>query len=306
MEGSMWKRSGRRTVSTIVLSLVAVASCEEYTPPSVVVMHDAPVAVAIDAVMAPAGSAPPETGNPLQPALVGFASGALALHGYLYRPLGKGPFPAIVYDHGSAPQPGSMLDQAEFYVKHGYVLFVPHRRGFGQSANAGVPSLLLPASPTDLYAELEAEVDDVMAAVTYLASVPEVDRTRIATVGCGFGGVDALLAAERGQGLVAAIDFAGAAIPWSHSAPLRERMKAAARNAAIPVFFIQAGNDYDTSPSKELSRERAGSNKPVQTHVFPPFGSTPADGHAFCMGGAAPPWGDEVLTFLSSAMGTGR
>ena len=35
--------------------------------------------------------------------VVTFPSGSLTLHGELYKPEGKGPFPAIVYNHGSAP-----------------------------------------------------------------------------------------------------------------------------------------------------------------------------------------------------------
>lgn len=44
--------------------------------------------------------------------------------------------------------------------------------------------------------------------------------------------------------------------------------------------------------------------KPVRVHVFPPNGTTHEDGHAFCMGGGSPPWGDEVLTFLEETMRT--
>ena len=35
--------------------------------------------------------------------VVTFPSGKLTLHGVLYRPDGVGPFPAVVYNHGSAP-----------------------------------------------------------------------------------------------------------------------------------------------------------------------------------------------------------
>ena len=33
---------------------------------------------------------------------VTFPSGDITLHGVVYRPEGKGPFPAVVYNHGSA------------------------------------------------------------------------------------------------------------------------------------------------------------------------------------------------------------
>jgi dipeptidyl aminopeptidase/acylaminoacyl peptidase len=194
-----------------------------------------------------------------------------------------------------------------FYVEHGFVLFVPHRRGQGRSKDAGVDINLIyrrtqPDSPA--FAEaLVTQTDDVMAAIAYIASLPYVDRNRIATAGCSLGGIESLFAAERGTGIVAAIDFAGASITWATNAPLRERMQIAARNAKVPVFFLQAENDYDTTPSRVLSDEMKKAGKPMRFHIFPPNGHTPAEGHGFCIGGRNPPWGDDVLAFLADAMG---
>ena len=38
------------------------------------------------------------------PEIVGFSSGSLTLRGELFLPEGKGPFPVILYNHGSAPK----------------------------------------------------------------------------------------------------------------------------------------------------------------------------------------------------------
>lgn len=89
-------------------------------------------------VAAPPPAAPQRpSGSKFEPALVTFKSGDLTLSGFLYKPDGDGPFPAIVYNHGSEPLPGPKPDQASFYVAHGFVLFVPHRRGHGRSTHAG-------------------------------------------------------------------------------------------------------------------------------------------------------------------------
>jgi hypothetical protein len=72
---------------------------------------------------------------------------------------------------------------------------------------------------------------------------------------------------------------------WSRSPPLRERMMAAARNAKVPVFFIQAENDADTSPTLVLSQAMTAAGKPARAHVFPPHGKTIQDGHGFCVDG---------------------
>jgi dipeptidyl aminopeptidase/acylaminoacyl peptidase len=188
-----------------------------------------------------------------------------------------------------------------FYVPHGFVLFVPHRRGQGESANAGAS--IEEMSATARIDELVEQSDDVMAAIAYVASLPYVDPKRVAVSGCSFGGIESLLAAERGTGIVAAIDFAGGAILWASQPELQDRMRAAARNARVPVFFAQAENDYNTAPSLELSAEMLRAGKPVRVHVFPPNGSSHEEGHRFCAGGPNPPWGDEVLAFLNAAMG---
>src|SRR5438552_4034469 len=71
---------------------------------------------------------------------VTFPSGDITLHGVLYKPGGTGPFPAVVYNHGSAP--GMMSEQAfaalgPVFASHGWVFFGPYRRGQGLSASAG-------------------------------------------------------------------------------------------------------------------------------------------------------------------------
>jgi dienelactone hydrolase len=74
------------------------------------------------------------------PDTVTFQNGAITLHGLLYKPEGNGPFPAVLYNHGSAR---GMLSNEAFeaiapvYVSRGWVFFAPYRRGQGLSATAG-------------------------------------------------------------------------------------------------------------------------------------------------------------------------
>jgi dienelactone hydrolase len=240
------------------------------------------------------------------PELVTFPSGPLTLHGFLYRPSGSGPFPAVVFNHGSEKLPGDKRGQADFYVAHGFVLFVPHRRGQGRSQDQGryVDDFFEQgaADSPAFVEELVRQTDDVMAAVAYVASLPDVDAKHVAVAGCSLGGIESLFAAERGTGIVAAVDFAGASMTWARSPTLRERMKTAARNAKVPVLFLQAENDFDTTPTRALAAEMSSAGKPARAHVYPPNGVTADDGHAFCSGGANPPWADEVLAFVREPM----
>src|SRR6266403_4322001 len=71
---------------------------------------------------------------------VTFPSGEITLHGVLYKPEGTGPFPAVIYNHGSAP--GMMSKEAfaalgPVFASHRWVFFGPYRRGQGLSASAG-------------------------------------------------------------------------------------------------------------------------------------------------------------------------
>jgi len=159
------------------------------------------------------------------------------------------------------------------------------------------------AGPSYFADLLATQTDDVTAAVRYVASLPHVDPKRVAISGCSFGGIVSLFAAARPIGIVAAVDFAGGAMRWAVDPTLQDRMKAAARAATVPVFFVQAENDFTTAPSLVLSDEMKRAGKPTRVHVFPPKGTTAMDGHGFCMGGEDPPWGSEMLAFLRETMG---
>src|SRR5580704_18873895 len=77
----------------------------------------------------PAQSSPQQAGA----TEVTFPAEGLELHGFIYRPAGPGPFPAVVWNHGSEKKPGWQPDLAGFYTRHGWVFFMPHRHGHGRS-----------------------------------------------------------------------------------------------------------------------------------------------------------------------------
>lgn len=254
----------------------------------------------------------PET-DPTPPAAtetVSFTSATLKLGGLLLRPEGNGPFPAVLYNHGSAP--GSSSDTAFAYLapvfaKQGWVFFMPYRRGQGLSSSAG-PYILdeidkarqtggpEAAQKTQLWLLQTDQLADQLAARAYLQSLGFVQARRIAVAGNSFGGIEALLGAEQG-GYCAAVDAAGAAESWSQSAPLRERMLHAVDNTRVPILFFQAANDYDLTPSRELFDFQHKAGRPAELKVYPAFGSTPADGHSFAYRGVAG-WSADVLDFL--------
>ena len=248
--------------------------------------------------------------------IVTFPSGGLTLHGVLYKPEGTGPFPAVVYNHGSAR---GMLSSEAFealgpaFASHGWVFFGPYRRGQGLSASAGpfIGDQIAAAEKTGgmsaaaaaMVRLLETDhLNDQLAALAWLRQQRFVRPDRIAVAGTSFGGVEAVLGAERGH-YCAAIDSAGGAQSWAQAPELRSLMTRAVRNATAPIFFFQAANDYDLSPSKTLSAAMKDAGKAYEEKVYPPFGKSPQEGHAFGYFGASV-WADDVFRFLNQHCAT--
>ena len=240
-----------------------------------------------------------------QPQEVTFPSGKLMLHGFLYRPAGSGPFPAILYNHGSERQPGSKAALGQLFSGREYVFFLPHRRSHGRSPNDSFVDSLYDRGAAGIVALHEVHLDDQLAALSYLKQLPFVDSNRIAVAGCSYGGIQTVLAveanAEQKLGMRAAIDFAGGAMSW-RSLGLRNRMVTAIRKTTIPVMFIQAENDYDLGPSRTLANELEQLGKPHKLLIFPPYGHTHQEGHSFCGGPGGEIWGPAVFSFLAAAM----
>jgi dienelactone hydrolase len=243
---------------------------------------------------------------------VTYQDGKNPLRGLLYRPDGAGPFPALLYNHGSAPglANNEAFDAiAPVFVARGWAFFAPYRRGQGLSAGAG-PYIMdevgsaragggTPAAAEMLTRLLVTDhLDDQMTALHWLRAQPFVRPDAIATMGNSFGGLQAVLGAERG-GYCAAVDAAGGAESWKEAPPLRERMIHAARSAATPIFFFQAANDFDVDPSRVLFAERRAAGKPAELRIYPEFGRGGRAGHSFPYRGVTV-WRDDVIAFVEA------
>jgi carboxymethylenebutenolidase len=214
--------------------------------------------------------------QPIAPQVVTFPSGNLRLKGYLWTPPGLGPFPAVLFNHGSGGATadvtaGMQITEAAdilapFFLKHGYAFFYPFRRGQGPSTDQA--SFMQDV----LHREEEAkgkearqrlqftlltteQLDDVMAALAFLKSAPHIDSRRIAVAGHSFGGQLTLLAAERDPTIRAAVTFAAAANTWEQSTELRERLFSAVTKAKASIMLTHAENDYSTVPGRALADE---------------------------------------------------
>jgi len=106
-----------------------------------------------------------------------------------------------------------------------------------------------------------------------------------------------VLGVERG-GYCAGIDSAGGAQSWADAPELQSRMTRAVRNAKAPIFFFQAANDFDLSPSKTLSAEMNQAGKTYKLKIYPAYGDSTRDGHSFGYFGSDV-WAEDVFGFLN-------
>jgi len=117
---------------------------------------------------------------------VSFRNGAVTLSGSLLLPKSSGPYPAILFLHGSGPEsrwPQHYL--AERFARVGIAALIYDKRGVGQSTGDWQK-----AGFEDLAA-------DALAGIRYLQTLPEISHNKIGIFGHSQGGMLAPLVAAR-------------------------------------------------------------------------------------------------------------
>lgn len=241
---------------------------------------------------------------------VTYESGTLKLQAMLYKPAGPGPFPALLYNHGSAR--GNLSAQAAstigpYFVKRGWVFFMPWRRGQGENEH-DAPYIMNVVAATEAKSGREAaekklvelmtteQLNDQLAAFAWLKKQNFIAEKRVATMGNSFGGIQSILGAEKGT-YCAAISASGAAQSWATAPHLREVLQASVKKAKAPIFFLQAENDYDLNPQRVLADVMKKAKMAYELKVYPRYGQSNEEGHAFAYKGVAV-WESDVFRFL--------
>jgi dienelactone hydrolase len=112
---------------------------------------------------------------------------ATTLVGYLAKPDGAGPFPAVIVLHGCNGFSAAMPAIADRLRSWGYVALAIDSLGPRGRENACGGGIVIGAQPLDAYAGL-----------SFLARQRFVDPERIGILGYSMGGISALTAVERG------------------------------------------------------------------------------------------------------------
>lgn len=184
---------------------------------------------------------------------------AAVIDGYLTKPQGKGPFPALVHLHGCSGLPKAFKDGSakgdwsERLAEWGYVVLAVDSftsRGIDQTCLGSVVP----------------RVSDAFGALSYLARQPFVDRDRIAVIGFSQGAIATLQAVSRHETLL------------EHEADQRFRAAVAFypfcesdADIAVPTLILIGALDDWTPASacKAMMAARIGATVPVDLIVYP-------------------------------------
>ena len=254
------------------------------------------------------------------PRIVEVRSGTLRLKAYFWKPAGPGPFPAVLFNHGSGAADAQHIagqtmaeaasNLAPIFLRHGYAFFFLCRRGQGLSADQApfVQDLLQheeAAKGKEARRQLHYvlvtgdQLDDALAGLAVLKATPAVDPKRVAIVGHSFGGVITLLSGERDSAIRAEVSFGAGANSWGASQKLRERVFAAVAKTSAPIMLIHAANDYDTTPGSAIAAELERLHKAHVLKIYPALGKSTDDGHNLLYL-AISEWEPDVFQFLDA------
>jgi dienelactone hydrolase len=193
---------------------------------------------------------------PLQQAADNREGASAAIQGYLTKPRGAGPFPAVVLLHSCLGLPANRQAIANMIARWGYVaLFVDDfaTRGLKQTCAVDFPQ----------------GVSDAFGALVYLAKLPYVDSARIAAVGYS-------------QGADTALKIAASHSASAFALPQDLRFKAAAAfyppcaneaNATLEIpTLILIGALDDVTPAADcarLARSQPSDRSDVKLVIYP-------------------------------------
>jgi dienelactone hydrolase len=247
----------------------------------------------------------------------------IPMFAYLVRPVGDGPFPLVIMNHGVSLNARErsffplveFRDAAFWFARRGYLVVAPVGSGYGAAAvdvperglygpffskigNCTNPNFRDPGLAV-------AQVDTWI--IDYMAAEKRIIPKDVIVVGQSAGGWAAIaLSSQNPPPVRAIITFAagrGGRVdgkPNNNCAPdkLVEAAGEFGRTARVPMLWIYAENDTFFGPalSRRMHEAYTGTGGNAEYHMLPPFGS---DGH-FMIGSAdaIPIWEPLVKQFL--------
>jgi dienelactone hydrolase len=242
---------------------------------------------------------------------------------YVVRPVGTGPFPLAIMNHGVALDPiqrsffppVEFRDAAMWFARRGYMVVAPAGPGYGAAAldipEAGLFTMFFSkigkcSNPNFLDAGL-AKAQLNLWIIEYMSTLKRIVPDNVIVIGQSAGGWGSIaLSSLNPPPVKAIIVFAagrGGRVegkPNNNCAPdkLVEATGAFGKTSRVPMLWIYIENDTFFGPelSKRMYAAFTDVGGKAEYHLFPPHGS---DGHFFIGSpDAIPIWSPLVAAFL--------
>jgi dienelactone hydrolase len=240
----------------------------------------------------------------------------LRLEAYVYWPTGAGPFPLVVYNHGSRGAARARTEQphpfiGRMFCEAGYAVLVPENRGYGKSDGPTFAEIAGSSRGATYVRRLQEETGDALAAVDELLRrhPSRLDSRKVAMMGYSAGGVVAVFGAARSDRFAALITQAAGAFSWPRSPDLQRELPAAARRVRVPTLCMVAENETQTESVRSVCEAVKANGAGADLIVYPPY--TPkgdpgevAPGHLIFHEEGVAIWRRDVLAFLARHLGS--
>jgi len=235
----------------------------------------------------------------------GSGFGSIELETTLFIPPGQGPFPLVVINHGKAfgnprfdPRARYLVASREF-LKRGYLVALPMRRGFSKSGGTYV------ATGCNIESNGEMQAEDLLGALGNLTRRPDVDASRILLVGQSHGGLTVMAAGAKGfPGVRGMLNFAGGLkltdnfCTWERS--LVDAFGAYGRTTRTPSLWFYGDNDsyWGKELPKAMFQAYTGAGGPAEMVAYGTFAGGDAHG-MFSSARGLSIWWPRVESFLA-------
>lgn len=219
----------------------------------------------------------------------------------IFKPPGAGPFPVLVMNHGKELGNPHFQARARYlvisreFVRRGYAVVIPMRRGFSQSSGVYVDG------GCNIASNGKAQADDVQSAVEYVQKQPWADKERIVVGGQSHGGLSTLAFGTRNHpGVKGLINFAGGLrkenCRWQDE--LVRAMQSYGADTRLPSLWFYGANDsyFNAEVAARMHAAYLGAGGAVQLVAYGPF-KQDAHGMAGSADGVAI-WWPETEKFL--------
>jgi len=172
----------------------------------------------------------------------------------VFKPPGAGPFPLFIMNHGKALGNPHMQERDRFiaisreFVKRGYAVVIPMRKGFSKSGGIYVEKYC------DMAGNGMQQAQDLQGVLNWLGTQAWADSDRVIVAGQSYGGLTAMAFGTLGHpGVKGIINFAGGlrihggGCQWQNS--LVKAFARFGRDTMAPSLWFYGENDHHFEPA---------------------------------------------------------